>query len=123
MICIAEAKEPVSTDEVYLQNTNYIDLAYREYSYYKKVFNDIEYTCIPTEIMDAKLWMLDYWFMPHPGENRFNDTLFDFEVRIEHLNIELHDTKSRLRGRNKKIAIAGVLGFVAGGVSVLLLKN
>ena len=118
MICIVEAKEPASTDEVYLQNTNYIDLAYREYSYYKKVFNDIEYTCIPTEIMDAKLWMLSYWFMPHPGENRFNDTLFDLEVRIESLNFELHDLKmSRRKAAKRTLAIttAGAgIGFVLG---------
>jgi hypothetical protein len=74
------------------------------------------------DVLQAKLRAFDYYFMPHPYNNHYNDELLTLESKIESLNVDLHVAVERNKKARRILAFAGpgsiilftVVGFVGG---------
>ena len=115
---LADKKSSLQTEESFWSNVSSIDLAYQPYKFYKRA----KYTCMPTKILDAKLWMLEFWFWPHTGENRFNDLFLEKENKIIYFKSELR----RAKRRNRKTFIIGLsigAGVILGASLTIKVLN
>jgi hypothetical protein len=116
LICIQlwgeEKSNQIDVEEEFYTNIN-TDLAYKPYKWYKTGC----YTCVETEVLDAKFWMLKYWFWPHIYQNRFQDKLLDLEVQIEDKAVNLHHAEAIINSGTRKRRIFGWSMFGIGIIS------
>jgi hypothetical protein len=115
--------------------TNSVDIFYKET--WAKAWDDCgepyyngDRICFPCDsIILARLEVFNYWFQPHPFNNRFHDEMMDLEMMVEELNVKLHIAKIELKDtRKKKVIIAivststglilGTIGGIKIGVSI-----
>ena len=74
---------------------------------------------MPTKILDAKLWMLEWWFFPEPGNNRFHELMLDKESKIIFLE---HELKLSKRKNRKMLYVGAGIGSALILVPALILK-
>ena len=89
--------------------------AYEPYKYTLK--NGVWYTS-DVEILAAKLRVFEKWFMPHPHNNLFNDTMLESETMIYDLKLEISNLGIR-RDKFKRIMkyvlpISCIVSLIAG---------
>jgi hypothetical protein len=90
------------------------DLAYQtNFTIYKQIIKGEKYLCYPKDIIDARLYMLEFWFWPHLYNNRFQEHLMERENIIHSLQVDYDYERKKNKRKNKLI-----FGFTAGGLTL-----
>jgi len=73
--------------------------------------------CFPNDdVILARMEIFNYWFNPHPFNNKFHDVMLEKENKIIDLQFQIKDTKKK----NKKLFFWG-LGIGSGIVIIPLI--
>jgi hypothetical protein len=71
----------------------------------------------------ARLEIFEYFFQPHPFNNRYHDLMLQLEVDVEDARVELHMEKANNKRKKKAWFVVGLVGgFVVGLTPTVLIK-
>lgn len=87
----------------------------------KTYINSRGHLCIPNELVGStRLLMWNYYFYPHPFDNRYNDDMLTLESKIEYFKFEVKLVKRRTR----KLAAtwAGISSAATLVICILIFK-